>query len=154
MFYPERFAYENGRRLVNEFAEGAVQIFMHETGMRWTEIDVAGKTVTVARRAIPGYIPNPRIPKAELADIRADLDEYGEIDVRGERLVIKRFHEDVPQFIVKDGPTFIGQAVGNRLVLAIAYSLGVSDEEMLKDLHGSSVDTQVVDRIATVIFQS
>lgn len=138
MFPGERFVYNDGGRLINEFADGRVRIYMHETGMRYTEIDLAGHTITVARHAIPGYIP----------------DEYGRISVRGDELAIKRFDELFPQYIIKDGPKLMGHAGGNRLDLTLAYSLGVSDAELVEDLHGSKIDGRITDRIATIVFQS
>ena len=143
MIEGERFFYENGRRLVNEYANGQVKIFMQESGIRTTEIELAGTKIIITREEVPLIIPA----------------DYGRIIIprQGDNetiMPIKRPLFTRPFFLVEDKFGILGSAEGTRFDLALAYNLGVSDEELVKDKLDTVVEVKITNEIAKIIFQN
>jgi hypothetical protein len=143
MIEDERFFYENGRRLVNEYVGGQVKIFMQETGIRTTEIECAGTKIVVAREEVPLIIP------AAYGRIIIPTQEDHE-----EVMPIKKPLFTRPFFLVEDRFGILGWAEGNRFDLALAYNLGISDPELVKDKQDTVVETRITDEIAKLVFQN
>ena len=136
----QRFFYEDGKRLFNEYADGQVKIFMHENGARTTEIKLGGTRIVVAREEVPLIIPA----------------DYGRIIIPRETdyeiiMPIKRPLFTTPFFLVEDKYGILGWAEGRRFDLALAYNLGVSDIELVKDKQDTVVDIRVTDEIARLV---
>lgn len=140
MIEGDRFFFENGRRLINEYADGQVRIFIQETGVRTTEIEWAGTKIVIAREEVPLIIPADYgriiIPRSE---------NYEEI------MPIKRPLFTKPFFLVEDKFGILGWAEGNRFDLALAYNLGISDPELVRDKQDTVVETRITDEIAKLI---
>lgn len=135
-----RYFYTDGRRLQNEYAGGQVQVFINEDGSRATEIRVARSLVTVERAIIQPVM----------------LRDYGTITVEGEGgellLAIKKPELIIPYLIVEARDKVLGKAEGNRFDIALAYTLGISDPELIIDMQDTRIDPQISDAIASVIF--
>lgn len=138
------FHYQDGKRLVNEWAEGRVQTFIELSGRRYTEINVRGTIITVARAILPRIVPRP----------------YGEIEIpvlgeggQLEKVVfpIKRFLHESPQFVVESPDAILGGVQGPRLDLAIANGLGVTDEELLIDMKDTRIDPEIPEKIRETV---
>ncbi|HYM65163.1 MAG TPA: hypothetical protein VES68_01615 [Candidatus Sulfotelmatobacter sp.] len=140
MIEGERHFFENGRFLVDSYSGNNVRVYMHQAGLRFTEIEVAGTTITVAKEVSPVEPPK----------------NYGEIYVPGENkdviLPITRHSYKGPTFFVWDNELIIGFAKGTRLDLALAYNLGVSDLKLVKDKRDTFVDPRISDEIAKLVF--
>ena len=64
---------------------------------------------------------------------------------------IKRPLFTTPFFLVEDKYGILGWAEGKRFDLALAYNLGVSDIELVKDKQDTVVDTKITDEIARLV---
>ena len=53
---------------------------------------------------------------------------------------------------MEDVSGILGRVQGERLDLALAYGLGISDEELVKDKLDTMVDLSILDRIAKLVF--
>ncbi len=143
MIEGERFSYENGRRLINEYVGGQVRIFMQETGARTTEIACAGTIIVIEREEVPLIIP---------ADYgRIIIPKQGDYE---KVMPIKRPLFTRPFFLVEDKFGILGWAEGNRFDLALAYNLGISDPELVVDKQDTVVETRITDEIAKLVFQN
>ncbi len=136
-----RFFYEDGKRLCNECADGLVKTFMYQNGVRTTEIVLGGATIIVAREEVPLIIPADygRI-------IIPQEDDYEAI------MPIKRPLFTTPFFLVEDRFGILGWAEGRRFDLALAYNLGISDQELVKDKLDTIIETKITDEIAKLVF--
>ncbi len=126
------------------FAQGRVRVFLfRDTRMMVTEIDLGGAKISVARGPLPHIIPKT----------------YGEITIERDsnKIVfpIKRTVYERPDFVVEE-PTgengFLGRVYGNRLDLALAYNLGISDEFMAAEAAATRIQPGIPDRIAEIVF--
>ncbi len=143
MIEGDKFFYEDGRRLINEYVGGQVKIFMQQTGIRTTEIECAGTKIVIAREEVPLIIP---------ADYgRIIIPKEGNYE---EVMPIKRPLFTKPFFLVEDKFGILGWAEGNRFDLALAYNLGISDPELVRDKQDTVVETRITDEIAKLVFQN
>lgn len=142
MLESERFFYSDGKRLLNEYVDGQVQIYQREDGSRSTFINCSNGLITIERVAIP--LPIPR--------------DYGSITVesgnRGIVLAVKKPVLKAPIILVESRERIIGKATGEHFDLALAYTLGISDPELVIDAQDTKVDPEISDIIADIIFQS
>jgi hypothetical protein len=135
------FSSEKLPSLVATYDNQRVKVFMHRSGLRFTEINLANKTITVARAIEPAEFPG----------------NYGEIAVQSEMrdskfFITKHALDGPPFFLVWDGRLVVGSARGYRLDLALAYGLGVSDEYLVTDMQKTVITLTIPERIAQEVF--
>lgn len=135
MIEGERYFFENGRRLFNEYADGKVRTFLYENGLRTTEITLGQVKIIVAREDVPLIIPA----------------DYGRIIVQNNKneeiLPIKRPLFTTAFFLVESKEGILGWAKGNRFDLALAYELGVEDPELKTDKQDTIIESRIPNRV-------
>lgn len=143
MFEGERLFSGIKRTMEAYFVQGQVRVSRFtNTRMRVTEIDLGGAKISVVRFPIPQIIPGG----------------YGEILVEKgidfKRFPIRRISYEKPDYVIEEpaGETgVLGRATGYHLDLALAYKLGVSDENLSAIAEGTIIQEEIPTRIADLV---